>query len=272
MKVAIDVLSLMLIKESLCRGCVSINCSNIDTFECYAIDENGYVVISNQGKSYNGVFLGYINGRLLDKLVNEEIYIKHIFKDTKGQCQEDVYEADTTSGINTLTNTFEYTTLMFRIFFKQILQFITLIIMTSKQYASSHDAAMRYVSCTKLLTVYQRSNQTINLAGTFYCTKQCQESYSVVWMQDTNLILVITTKECGGKCLNYAVNIESIKVPEGDVCDNTQTYRKPTPKCYSRIEDHGECYSNSYQMNSHTTIMLLSIVVAIIYNNVYSLI
>ena len=79
MMVAIDVLNLILINESLCRGCVSINCSNIDTFECYAIDENGYVVISNQGKSYIGFFIGFINGRLLDKLVNEEIYIKRTF-------------------------------------------------------------------------------------------------------------------------------------------------------------------------------------------------
>ena len=263
-----DVLNLMLINESLCDGCVSINCSDIETFECNAIDENGYVVISNQGKNYNGKFLGYVNGWLLEKFLDEKIFVKHIFNDTQGQCQEDMYATDTTSGINSLTNTFQNITLMFRIFFKQILQFITILTMINKQYSSSHDAMNLNVTCTKLITVYQRANKTVNLAGTITCSKLCQQSYSVVSMQDTNLILVITTKECGDECSKHVVNAESVKVLDGNVCDRTQKFRKPPPECYGRIEDHGECYSNSYRICNAMIIPSVFIAILYLYSNI----
>ena len=55
-------------KEPSCASCAS------DEIECFVLDDNGYVIISEEDSSYVGKFFGEIRGKEMRKMIKENIY------------------------------------------------------------------------------------------------------------------------------------------------------------------------------------------------------
>lgn len=56
-----------------------------DSFECYVLDSNAYIILS-ENKEYTGYFFGEVRGYIMEQLINKNIYHRvHIF-DYQGVC------------------------------------------------------------------------------------------------------------------------------------------------------------------------------------------
>ena len=65
------------------RPCTS-TCSSED-FDCYVLDENGYVLVSEEDKE-TGLFFGTVNAMVMEMLVNSDVYKRLRVYDYQGVC------------------------------------------------------------------------------------------------------------------------------------------------------------------------------------------
>lgn len=73
--------------RNITSNCVDSTCLNCasDDFECFVLDDNGYIIISPE-LADTGKFFGEVRGFLMHHLVNEEIYKRIIIYDYQAIC------------------------------------------------------------------------------------------------------------------------------------------------------------------------------------------
>lgn len=73
--------------RNITSNCVDASCLNCasDDFECFVLDDNGYVIISPE-LSDTGKFFGEVRGFLMHHLVNERVFKKMIIYDYQAVC------------------------------------------------------------------------------------------------------------------------------------------------------------------------------------------
>lgn len=69
--------------------------------ECYVLDNHGYVIVSRNPID-TGKFLGEISGRLMQNLVNENIYDEVNVTDYQGVCEDNINEGNPASILQTV--------------------------------------------------------------------------------------------------------------------------------------------------------------------------
>ena len=65
------------------------HCSENLTNICALLDQNGYIISSNQGDEFIGTFIGEQSGRIVDNLVKHDVLKKVNILDTQGHCKRD---------------------------------------------------------------------------------------------------------------------------------------------------------------------------------------
>lgn len=69
---------------SNCADSACLNCAS-DDFECFLLDDNGYVIVSPE-LSDTGKFFGDVRGFLMHHLVNERVFKRIIIYDYQAVC------------------------------------------------------------------------------------------------------------------------------------------------------------------------------------------
>lgn len=83
-----------------CHEC-TLSCES-DELDCYVIDGNGYVVISEE-KNDTGRFFGDVEGAVMDAMINKNIFRAVFIQDYQGICSwEEPVASDATRHILTV--------------------------------------------------------------------------------------------------------------------------------------------------------------------------
>ena len=208
------------------------NCTE-DTY-CYLVDENAYVVASNQGNHQVGVFLGIIHGHLLEHFTEVNVYKTIYVNDTLGLCKETEIPHESDSQMLRpfyygILNTFGEIHSYFLTIFYLLLQWILVLIKAEDTFPKVETI------CTKEKVFYKRSNRHHFYLGKLRYSEYCYQSFAIISINKTNLDLLILTKDEKPGCVdNYIVSNEPVKIDNSDTCEHGMKYRKAMSFCYQQ--------------------------------------
>lgn len=83
------------------ENCAKTCFSNDPEVECFILDNHGYVIVSKYPED-TGKFLGEINGRLMQRLVYENIYEEVKITDYQSVCDESINEGNPANILRTV--------------------------------------------------------------------------------------------------------------------------------------------------------------------------
>ena len=249
----------MLMNATVGNGGTS--CSDNTTFDCYLVDENGYIVASNGREDDVGNFLGVLQGRLTETLYNQtHIIFKQFqqFEDTQAECTN---EATSSSDATRILSPF-FTISAYLIWWTQtFLSFLSQFTLYSSVSPSLKAEALASVnvSCTKKMVFYVLQDNKLPHVGHVQCRKDCKRDYAVSKVAKTNLALIAFADKlkCGTICKEPKVSTEPVKKPTKSKCPVEARYRKPLQSCFSSnaTEDTSQCGSG---MSIKVSVFLVS--------------
>ena len=227
--------------------CQKFNCKDVVNTSCFLVDENGYVVASNHGNHHIGVFLGLVNGHVLEKLRDDKIYETVYYNDTQGLCNETVISFDSGGAklrpffVNFIKAFTELVNSVMTILFLSY-QYIVLPVTTQESFNKEPKI------CTKKTTFYLRNHQR----SYFYFSnisyfEDCQQKFGLISVNNTNLDFLVVEKDTKSKCdSHYIISNEPVQSTEWDTCSQSEKFRKAMPLCYQKLpDDTSSSYRNS---------------------------
>ena len=232
--------------EYNCSECQKFNCSDIVNTSCFLVDENGYVVASNHGNHHVGMFLGLVNGHVLEKLTDNKIYETVYYNDTQGLCNETIISFDSSGEklrpffINFVK---AFTKLVNSVITTVFLSYQYIVLPVTTQQSFKKERKI----CTKKTTFYQRNHQRSSYFSNLSYFEDCQQKFGLISVHNTNLDLLVVEKDTKSKCdSHYIISNEPIQSTEWDTCSQGDKFRKTMPLCYQKLpEDTSNSYKNS---------------------------
>ena len=197
-----------------------IDCGD-EKYQCRLIDENGYIIASSQDHRESGKFLGMVDGEMFEEFLNLSMYEKFQFKDSQAVCAVENDTSKVSSAVS-LTNTFQYLLNLIWLVMHQFNTVVTHEIKTHEQ-------------CVKVVTVYQRTNKTIQ-NGTILYHNNCAQKYFVSPLHDTNIDLVVAN--CDDMC--DCISKKSIEI----------SFNREYPKCVVNKYDRQRLIQNCHIENN----------------------
>jgi len=232
-------------------NCYPFDCENTEQYQCFFVDENGYVVFSNQGGYQVGYFFGFFNGDLVVKLTELSIFNKTMYNDTQAQCR--VYAHGPVPSDSSILKNF-YSIFFNSIFLLtgQIIKTFTWILTCLLAYShvsethayANTDGYHKNVSCTKAAPVYTIRNNSIDYTGELPCISNCKQYFRVKSIPGTNLNFIVTGNDCTSSesCPVGIVSNQPMRLTESNICEQAKLYRLPTKKCYVSTAKDRECF------------------------------
>lgn len=215
---------------------------------CYLVDENGYVVVSNQGNYQVGYFLGNFDGRLIEELVESKIFEKRIYNDTQADCH--IRQGDSKNSASVTLKTFYQNIL--NIGQLIVTQFISLLwwlfmnmtVFESRDSLVYGSSQTLNISCTKQIQIYLLVNDSISYRSNITCDVNCKQSISVESVNGTNLALVVTEDSCidDRSCPKMITSNDPVETEDIDICDRPKHYRKTLSVCYNSTGADTQCF------------------------------
>ena len=231
--------------------CFAFDCDDTELYKCYFIDENGYVVFSNQGGYQIGYFFGFFNGDLMVKLTELSIFNKTMFNDTQAECRVYIH-GDVSSDSSILQNFysifFNNMLLLSSHFIKTLVWLLTCFLThsqvpTTRAYAA--DDYYKNVSCAKTAPLYTIQNNSIDYTGELPCVSNyCKQFFRIKSIPGTNLNFILTGNNCtdSDSCPVGTVSNEPMRLQENNICVQAMLYRLPAKKCYVSTAKERECF------------------------------
>ena len=232
--------------EYNCSECQKFNCSDTVNTSCFLVDENGYVVASNHGNHHVGMFLGLVNGHVLEKLTDNKIYETVYYNDTQGLCNETIISFDSSGEklrpffINFVK---AFTKLVNSVMTTVFLSYQYIVLPVTTQQSFKKEPKI----CTKKTTFYQRNHQHSSYFSNLSYFEDCQQKFGLISVNNTNLDLLVVEKDTKSKCdSHYIISNKPIQSTEWNTCSQGDTFRKTMPLCYQKLpEDTSNSYKNS---------------------------
>jgi len=260
----------------------SIDCS---IGRCYLIDENGYIVTSNQGTNRVGYFIGNFEGELVRHMVRSGLFEVRRYNDTQAECPQRAAPSGEKSPANIL-KTFYYH--FFEISYGVVSQlltilwwmFISLLTVSEDTVVFAANSKPRNESCTKEIKIYLLVNQPIKTDLTYKCSSECNQTLSVQSLSGTNLAHVVVEDTCFNttsglrKCPHDPKDNEPKRIDDLSVCEQPVRYRRALPVCYrlTGVDKLACNYTNEHkESNIYIYIIIFvsvcfAIIIALVFN------
>ncbi|XP_076468811.1 voltage-dependent calcium channel subunit alpha-2/delta-3-like [Babylonia areolata] len=224
-----------------------VTCRNKDVLNCYLIDNNGYIMASNNNKTTfeKGEFFGTKDPTLMKELIRHQFFIQLNVTDYQAMCKSQVSSQE--SSATFITTPFR---LLFQVFFwflAEVGLFLTEWSIRSWFFlwsvgsqnpesecgSTEYPQNVRYFLCNYV--VFEHSNQAFNehvtvnnhacvqtasrftlntttvkakkrfngsLTDCGHCSASHTLSYTVIWLERTNLILIMAAADCQCNTVN----------------------------------------------------------------------
>ncbi|XP_027206254.2 voltage-dependent calcium channel subunit alpha-2/delta-3-like isoform X2 [Dermatophagoides pteronyssinus] len=250
----------------------NVPCTHLDV-DCYLIDNNAFIVLSNHKTNDVGKFFGQIDGDILEELINDGIYQRVHLYDYQSIC----LDAEIISGPS--TNPFIYSIVnimgkMIRSFFQWLsLIYLNILygignlwirdwwIMAEKTYNVRQDNWMEMISpfgseytmitdlgdnqtiarpCDKEFDLYEMINFSLDgKSKDIVCGQnpKCSRNYLAQYIPHTNLLLIISVNNPTCNCQKKKLSIEpnEIKYNDEQQCQllKQEKYRRRPSGCHN---------------------------------------
>ncbi|XP_065651560.1 voltage-dependent calcium channel subunit alpha-2/delta-4 isoform X4 [Hydra vulgaris] len=237
------------------------DCKNNNTFVCAVVDQNGYIVVSNQGGELIGRFLGEIQGQLMEHFSSPDISIfkKVTLKDSQAVClEEKSYNSNADHLMNPAILLFKLCSWLLCSMLSLMYHFIMLaysVIQIPLGGSLNPDNYIN-ITCVKKLSFYlfqsnkwddllnreelgkksKRSQFTLRVVQ---CTKSKSQQYVLAPIPNTNLIFIVANQPDERSCRKNISLVEDIDQID-DFCTQEEPYRVMPGKCYSETSPDDE--------------------------------
>ncbi|XP_071818242.1 voltage-dependent calcium channel subunit alpha-2/delta-1-like isoform X3 [Apostichopus japonicus] len=223
---------------------------NTSAQHCYLLDDGGFIISTSAEdvKSDVGRFFGEVDGRVMQSLVNNNVYAKHTSFDFQAACP---FIAETASpGIRSaFVPSFSYLANLWWWMFSAMWNMVThtmydLIVfgITEPSIVTAQTAAEgKNVSCIMTQTQYAFGESAVNMTGIETCShrnspKECDRRWFSAQVSKTNLLLLFVNPRCPtSECAKITVRQvpQEASAQETNPCFVTPRYRRRPPEnCY----------------------------------------
>ena len=207
------------------------------------LDYNGYVIASNQGDKYVGEFFGQILGKLMDHLANVSIFKRVNLDDTQAECPIlDEYDSAANYLLTPAKIIIKLLGLLLKSMYTITLKltlFIISLFQVTQVYGSTKTRATVNVSCVKTIPMYLfqehvlKSFKEQKKPHVVLCKNSCSQTFALVTVKDTNLILIIAETNCQGRCRTYKTSLKHIKKNGVEIWKQKERYRRRPVSCFN---------------------------------------
>eukprot|EP00112_Aurelia_sp_Birch-Aquarium-sp1_P013065 Seg2758.2 transcript_id=Seg2758.2/GoldUCD/mRNA.D3Y31 product="Voltage-dependent calcium channel subunit alpha-2/delta-3" protein_id=Seg2758.2/GoldUCD/D3Y31 len=247
---------------------------------CYMLDENGFIVGSNEPEDV-GKFFGEVDSKVMVKLItNDTISQKGVYKviripDYQASCKLVASEGSSAPRhmpfFMSITNIVSWlaTTLI------ALMSKLSLYSLFGSEVASASAGEVKYINCVKDTIMYLADLQQTDLSykGNATCARDlCVRTFGVSRIKKTNLFLLVIESSCS-KCKMDGKQDNAIPGIPGaakEIVYNHAIYIKPTnttkirqrPRfCYApKDENNSQCGGSMNVLPCSATIMLASLI------------
>uniref|UniRef100_A0A8D8WFM7 Voltage-dependent calcium channel subunit alpha-2/delta-4 n=1 Tax=Cacopsylla melanoneura TaxID=428564 RepID=A0A8D8WFM7_9HEMI len=181
-----------------CRDC-SESCSS-DELDCYVIDGNGYVIIS-ENNDHTGLFFGEMEGAIMESMVFKNIFRKIRIFDYQAMCYK---HSNTTSTASFLSHPVSHISSLIKWAFFKVLWVIAQSLVFAQDVVEIEDdeSSPRKplidvqvldipVACDNATMVYQLQNLAAEGYHSSYSPMNCTRPFYVKRIPHTNLLLIV---------------------------------------------------------------------------------
>lgn len=227
------------------------HCPDNTTAFCAIIDQNGFIVASNQFSKYTGRFLGERIGYLVEAMSNKGIFVSYHLKDTQAECQTSDEKSSANFLLTPAKLIINALLLMCKSMYWLVIQ-LGIFIISLMRPESSNVVAQKPrtipISCTKDMTFYRirdsfftELNRNNFYSGSFSCSPRLpkcrRQKFQIYKIAETNMYFVVLEPDSDCQCFDYKISIDPVRVPDTDKwCSKnppTFNYRKTPTTCFN---------------------------------------
>ncbi|KAG5680433.1 hypothetical protein PVAND_009941 [Polypedilum vanderplanki] len=262
--------------KNITNGCTEPSCVSCmhDSFECFLLDDNGYVIVSNIDFADTGRFFGEVRGSAMRRMIDEGIYQAVTVYDYQAIC---FINKDSSSLASKLITPFIYIWKLFKIIASHMIWlYVSLLVENVSGYGSySYDGAnydnvdyyppdpterepvsktkeqefdrrvlinrTRPERCDKVFTLYQMLRPKEKEKSPFDLPmSQCNRPYIAIPIPNSNMLLYVGD----AMCFRHEENIPLLNQPvEKDYNETLHCMKSRKAPQYRRQLKH--CFSNN---------------------------
>ena len=237
------------------------------------LDLNGYILASNQGNKYVGRFIGEIQGKLMQHLsnVNISVFKRVDLDDTQAECPvSDEFNSASSTLLNPAKLIFKAISMTMKSMYLIGLN-LSMFIISMFQYHEVHGQTRPTIniSCVKTMPlyiyqpdkwkeIYAKKELKLVICGK---EKGCTQSFAIKEIKNTNMILLVATTPCHGKCKDLRTTTKHVKREDVNICEQKERYRRQPFKCYNATVDDEDKRCGRGSMTQPSLWILLAILI-----------
>ena len=262
---------------------MSLICKDNNTITCAVIDQNGYIVVSNQGGRAIGAFFGRYHAKLMEFFAKPDISIfrQIALEDSQAVCLESKYYDSAASILFTPVKVLlGLIVWLFNSIWRVMVQmFLITVFLLQKNKVDLQNNNYINISCTKNMSFFlfqndkwedfyakeveqlkknKRSQTTLRIE----CTPSKFQYFVLAVIPDTNLIFIVVDSPPDNSCSQKPMELVVDKDQRIDFCNQEESFRVVPGFCYnvsSPTEESSEYCGAGYPVHPSTIITILQI-------------
>ena len=258
-------------------------CLNYKTMTCAVIDQNGYIVVSNQGESAIGAFFGHYHAKLMEFFArpNISIFRQITLKDSQAVYLEKKNYYSAASLLFTPAKfLLGFAVWLFNSIWRVMVQmFLFTVFLLQKNKVDLQNNNYINISCTKNMSFFlfqndkwedfyakeveqlkknKRSQTTLRIE----CTRKTFQYFSLAVIPETNLIFIVVESPKNNSCSQKPMKLVVDNDPQIEFCNQEEPFRVVSGFCYNNsrpIEESSEYCGTGHSVHPSTLITILHI-------------
>ncbi|XP_047140623.1 voltage-dependent calcium channel subunit alpha-2/delta-3 isoform X1 [Hydra vulgaris] len=229
------------------------DCSKNDSITCALIDQNGFILVSNQGTRSIGKFFGQYHSKVMKFFVEKGIFKQINLVDHQASCSESIYNDSAANFFLTpakiILGTLNWLLSSVWRLIVQAVVFAVQILLKKSTIVSSQNANSINISCTKNMIFFLFQNTmwnkfyneeiyrktTMERSETLLrvpCSAFTVQYFSLTPVPNTNLLFIIVDSPSDSNC-NTPMNLVEDIDQQTEFCQQNESFRTYPSICYS---------------------------------------